>query len=89
MKAVKEGDSTLLDNSMIVFGGGIGDGNKHNHDNLPILLAGHGGKKLPTGRHVVYKDFTPMNNLFVTMLDSVGVKVEKLGDSSGKLQGLF
>jgi hypothetical protein len=89
LKNTTELGGNLLDNSLIVYGAGISDGDAHNHNNLPILLAGHGGKKLPTGRHVVYKDFTPMNNLFVTMLDSVGVKVEKLGDSSGKLQGLF
>lgn len=89
LKNTKELDGNLLDNSMIVYGAGISDGDAHNHNNLPILLAGKGGKKLPTGRHIKYTDFTPMNNLFVTMLDSVGVKVEKLGDSNGKLQGLF
>jgi len=88
MKSVKEGDSTLLDNTLLVYGAGISDGNAHNHNNLPILVAGHGGG-YKSGQHVIYKDHTPLNNLFVTMLDRVGVKVERLGDSDGKLQGLF
>jgi hypothetical protein len=89
MDSIKELDGTLLDNSMIVYGAGISDGNKHNHDDLPILMAGRGGGRLKTGQHMVYPNHTPMNNLFLSMLDRVGVKVEKLGDSTGKLQGLF
>ena len=88
MKSIKEGGSTLLDNTLLVYGAGISDGNAHNHNNLPILLAGHGGG-YKAGEHVVYNDHTPLNNLFVTMLDRVGVKIETLGDSNGKLQGLF
>jgi hypothetical protein len=88
MKSIKEGDSTMLDNTMLLYGAGISDGDAHNHNNLPILMAGHGGK-FKTGQHYVFKDNTPLNNLFVTMLDRVGVKVEKLGDSNGKLEGLF
>jgi len=89
MDSIKELDGTLLDNSMIVYGAGISDGNKHNHDDLPILMAGRAGGRLKTGQHMVYPNHTPMNNLFLSMLDRVGVKVEKLGDSTGKLQGLF
>ncbi len=89
MRAVKEPGGTLLDNSLVVYGGGISDGNRHNHDDLPILLAGRGGRKLQTGRHRVFPSKTPMNNLFLSMLDYSGVKVETLGDSTGKLQGLF
>lgn len=88
MKSIKEGDSTLLDNTLLVYGAGISDGNAHNHNNLPILLAGHGGG-FKSGQHIMYPDHTPLNNLFVTMLDRVGVKVDSLGDSNGKLQGLF
>ncbi|MEI7986081.1 MAG: DUF1552 domain-containing protein [Armatimonadota bacterium] len=88
MKSIKEGDSTLLDNTLLVYGAGISDGNAHNHNNLPILLAGHGGG-YKSGQHVVYDDHTPLNNLFITMLDRVGVRVDKLGDSNGKLNGLF
>ncbi len=88
MKSIKEGDSTLLDNTLLVYGAGISDGNAHNHNNLPILLAGHGGG-YKSGQHVIYDDHTPLNNLFITMLDRVGVRVDKLGDSNGKLNGLF
>ena len=86
MKAVKEGDSTLLDNSMIVFGGGIGDGNRHNHDNLPILLAGRAGGTLSPGKRMVLLGETPMTNLYLSMLDRMGVPAEKVGDSTGKLE---
>ncbi|WP_395737882.1 DUF1552 domain-containing protein [Prosthecobacter sp.] len=86
MKSVKEGDSTLLDNSMIVFGGGIGDGNRHNHDNLPILLAGRAGGTLTPGKRVVLPGETPMTNLYLSMLDRLGVPAEKVGDSTGKLE---
>lgn len=89
MKAIKEPEGTLLDNSMIVYGGGISDGDRHNHDDLPILLAGGAGGKVPTGRHIRYANGTPMNNLFLSMLDRMGVPAETLGDSTGKLQGLF
>jgi hypothetical protein len=89
MQAIKEFDRTLLDNSLICYGAGISDGDRHNHDNLPILMAGKAGGTLKTGRHIVYEPGTPMNNLFVSMLDRVGVKVEKLGDSTGKLRELF
>ena len=86
MKAVKEGDGTLLDNSMIVFGGGIGDGNRHNHDNLPILLAGRAGGTLTPGKRMVLPGETPMTNLYLSILDRMGVPAEKVGDSTGKLE---
>jgi hypothetical protein len=89
MQATKELDGTLLDNSMVLFGAGISDGNRHNHDDLPILLAGKGGGSVRTGRHIRFPHETPLTNLFITMLDKVGVDVEKLGDSTGKLQGLL
>ncbi|MBX3119643.1 MAG: DUF1552 domain-containing protein [Fimbriimonadaceae bacterium] len=88
MKNTKELDGTLLDHSMVVYGGGISDGDRHNHDDLPILFAGSAKGTIRTGRHVRYQP-TPMNNLFLSMLDKVGVRVETLGDSTGKLQGLF
>lgn len=89
MDAIKELDGTLLDHSMVVYGAGISDGDRHNHDDLPILFAGRAGGSLKTGRHVVYPHNTPMNNLFLSMLDKVGCRMEQLGDSTGKLQGLF
>src|SRR5207249_4807266 len=79
LKSIKEGDGTLLDNCMIVYGSGIGDGNRHNHDNLPVLLAGKGGGTIQTGRHVRYERETPMNNLFLSMLDRIGAAAA--GDS--------
>lgn len=86
LKATKEGDGNLLDNSMIVFGGGIGDGNRHNHDNLPILLAGRAGGTWTPGKRIVLPGETPMTNLYLSMLDRLGVRAERVGDSSGVLQ---
>jgi hypothetical protein len=88
MQGIQDGERTLLDNSMIVYGSGIGDGNAHNHDNLPILLAGRGGGAFRSGRHVKYAFETPLNNLYLTMLDRLDCRVEKLGDSTGPLDGL-
>jgi hypothetical protein len=88
MKSVREGDKSLLDSTTLIYGAGISDGDWHNHFNLPILVAGRGGG-FKTGQHYVFPERTPLNNLFVTMLDRVGVKVDKLGDSTGRLQGLF
>jgi hypothetical protein len=88
LRAVKEGDGTLLDKSMIMYGSGLGDGNAHSHDDLPILLAGRAGGTIATGRHIKLEKETPLNNLFLSMLDRVGAKVEKIGDSSGRLTGL-
>ncbi len=88
LKSISEGERTLLDNSMILYGSGIGDGNRHNHDNLPILLAGRGGNTIQAGRHVRYEKPTPLNNLFLSMLDRVDSSVETLGDSTGRLEAL-
>jgi hypothetical protein len=88
LKSIPEGDGTLLDNSMIVYGSGIGDGNAHNHDNLPVLLAGKGGGTIQTGRHIRFQKETPMANLFVSMLERIGAPVQRLGDSSGQLKEL-
>jgi hypothetical protein len=88
MKAVKEGDGTLLDHSMIVYGSGISDGNRHDHGNLPVILAGRGNGTLTPGRHIRYSSDTPMANLFVSMLDRMGVEPEFFGDSKGKLDRL-
>ncbi len=86
LKSIPEGEGTLLDNCMIVYGGGISDGNAHNHDNLPILLAGRGGGTLRPGRHVRFDRETPMTNLYLSMLDRLGVPAERVGDSTGKLE---
>ncbi len=88
LNSISEGEGTLLDNAMIVYGSGIGDGNAHNHDNLPILLAGRGGGTIQTGRHVRYAKETPLNNLYLSMLDRMESSVDALGDSSGRLEFL-
>jgi hypothetical protein len=84
LRSVKEGTKTLLDSCMVVYGGAIGDGNAHNHDDLPILFAGRGGGTVEPGRHVRFKRGTPMCNLFLSMLDRVNVRVERFGDSTGR-----
>jgi hypothetical protein len=86
MKAAQDGDGSLLDHSLILYGGGMGDGNLHRHSDLPCLLAGSLGGKFKTGRHLAYPENTPMTNLLVTILANVGVRVNKLGDSTGLLQ---
>ncbi|MSR60191.1 MAG: DUF1552 domain-containing protein [Planctomycetaceae bacterium] len=88
LKAIPEGDGTLLDHCMIVYGSGIGDGNAHNHDNLPILLAGKGSGTIQSGRHVKFDNGTPLTNLFLSMLDRLNVRCDRLGDSTGRLKGL-
>ena len=89
MKSIKEGAGTMLDNTMLLYGAGISDGNRHNHDDLPMLLAGGGGGRIKGGRHMTFPADTPLTNLFLSMLDSMGVPAETLGDSTGKLQGVF
>jgi hypothetical protein len=88
LKAIPEGDGTLLDHVMVTYGGGISDGNRHSHDNLPILLAGGGNGTVKGGRHLVYKDTPPVTNLFVSLLDRMGVRPETIGDSTGQLSYL-
>lgn len=85
LKSTQDGDRTLLDNSMIVYGSGISDGNRHNHDNLPVLLLGKAGGSIKSGHHLMLPRETPMNNLFLSMLDRVDSPTEKLGDSTGRL----
>lgn len=89
MAAVREAGGSLLDNTALVYGGGISDGDRHNHDNLPILVAGKAGGRIEQGRHVRFGRETPMTNLLLSILDSAGVHAEKLGDSTGRLQQLF
>jgi hypothetical protein len=88
LKATPDGDGTLLDNSMIVYGSALADGNAHQHNNLPTVVAGRGNGTLKPGRHVKYADETPITNLYLSMLDKMGVPVDAIGDSTGKLEGL-
>ncbi len=90
LQDTQEGAGTLLDHSMILYGCAIGDGNRHNHNDLPILVAGGGNGTLPTGQHRKYPRDTPLANLFLHMLDGIGAGqgIEKFGDSTGRLEGL-
>jgi hypothetical protein len=88
LKATPDGDGTLLDHSMIVYGSGLSDSNRHLHENLPIALFGRGDGSIQPGRHIRYEKPTPMTNLYVTMLDKMGVNAETLGDSTGKVDQL-
>lgn len=85
LDSIQEGNGTLLDHSMIVYGCAIGDGNAHNHDSLPVVIAGRGGGTINAGRHIVYSSRTPMNNLFLSLLDRVGAHEQRFGDSTGRL----
>jgi hypothetical protein len=85
LKSTKEGESNLLDNSMILYGSAISDGNRHNHDDLPIILAGRGGNTIQSGRYLKYAAETPLNNLYIAMAERMGAGIEKHGDSKGKL----
>jgi len=84
-KATPDGDGTLLDHSMVTYGSGLSDGNAHDHANLPLVLAGRGCGTVRPGRFVRHANETPMANLFIAMLDRIGVPVETLGDGTGRL----
>jgi hypothetical protein len=86
LKDMQDGDGSVLDRSLILYGGGMGNGNLHRHFDLPCLLAGNLGGKFKTGSHYAYPDNTPMTNLLVTILDKAGVHMDKFGDSTGPLQ---
>jgi hypothetical protein len=88
LRSIPEGPGTLLDHCLVVYGSGISDGNAHAHDDLPILLAGRAHGTIKTGRHIHYPNETPLTNLYVSMLDRVGVKVPSFGDSTGPLPSL-
>lgn len=89
LAAMKEGDSNVLDNSMMLLGGGIRDGNSHNPHNLPLVMAGLGGGRIDAGQHLVYQKDSPLANLFVSMLDAFGTPVERFADSTGPARGVL
>lgn len=88
LRSVREGDGTLLDHCMLAYGSGNSDGNAHNHDDLPLLLAGRGCGTLKPGRHVVYPKETPLSNLWLSMLNRMDLPTVQLGDSTGELRGI-
>jgi hypothetical protein len=85
MAAIEEGEGTLLDHVMISYGSGISDGNRHNNDDLPLLVAGGGGGRVRGGRHLTLDEKTPICNLYLEMLAGAGVAAESFGDSTGRL----
>ena len=88
LKDTKEGEGSLLDHSMIVYGSGIADGDRHSHNDLPVILAGRGNGQLKPGRLIESAEGTPMTNLYLALLDRMGVDAERIGDSTGKLTGI-
>lgn len=89
LKSTKEGTGSLLDHSLFLYGSGMGNPNVHDHVNLPIIVAGGAAGGMKGGRHIKFDKATPLANLHLTLLDKVGVKLDKFADSSGKIDGLF
>jgi hypothetical protein len=89
LKATPEGDGTLLDHSLLLYGSGMGNPNVHDHINLPILVAGGAAGGMKGGRHIRYENPTPLANLHLTLLDKAGVRIESFADSTGKIDELF
>lgn len=89
LKTMREGDSTVLDNSMVLFASALSDGNKHDPHKLPLVLAGRAGGRIDSGRHLVFGEDTPAANLYLSMLDAFGAPVERFADSTGPLPGLL
>jgi len=89
LSEMKEGESTVLDNSMVLFASALSDGNSHNPHNLPLVLGGHGGGRIAGGRHLTYSEDSPLADLYVSMLDAFGAPVERFADSKGPLPGLL
>lgn len=89
LRDMKEGESTVLDNSMVLFASALSDGNRHDPHRLPLVLAGRAGGRIATGQHLVYTDDTPAANLYLSMLDAFGAPVERFADSTGPLPGVL
>lgn len=88
LKAVKEGNGTLLDNCAVMYGSGLADGNRHAHHDLPIILAGRGGGTIKSGQSLEFKQETPLCNLFVSLGERMGATVDHFGDSTGRLDAI-
>jgi hypothetical protein len=88
VSTMKEGDKSLLDNSIFLYGSSLRDGDKHRASDLPVVLAGGGGGTLNTGQNIVYQDDTPLANLYLTLLQTLGVPVDSFADSTGTLDGI-
>jgi hypothetical protein len=88
LSKVREGEGSLLDNCMVVYGSGMADGNRHAHADIPTVLFGKGGGTINPGRHIICSDETPICNLWLSLLDRMGLEEECFGDSTGRLRGL-
>lgn len=86
LASIREGERSLLDNSLVLYGSGISDGDRHNHDDLPILMAGSGGGRVETGRHIEYPKQTPLCDLYLWMMQQFDVRADSFGDSTGVLK---
>jgi len=86
LKATPDGEGSLLDHSMVLYGCGIADSNRHTHERLPAVVMGHGDGSLQSGRHLTLKDDTPIANLYLAMMGRMGVEQERFGDSTGRLE---
>lgn len=89
LRSMKEGDSNVLDNSMVLFASALSDGNSHNPHNLPLVLGGRGGGRVDSGKHLTFGEDSPLANLYVSMLDAFGTPVDRFADSTGPLAGLL
>ncbi len=89
LSEMKEGESTVLDNSMVLFASALSDGNSHNPHRLPVVVGGRGGGRIDSGQHLVYTEDSPLANLYVSMLDAFGAPVERFADSTGPLAGFL
>ncbi|MBM3768752.1 MAG: DUF1552 domain-containing protein [Acidobacteria bacterium] len=89
LKSMQEGESTVLDNSMVLFASALCDGNKHDPHKLPLVLGGRGGGRIDSGQHLVYGEDSPLSNLYVSMLDAFGAPVERFADSTGPAAGVL
>jgi hypothetical protein len=89
LKATPDGDGSLLDHTVYLYGSGMGNPSLHDHENLPILVAGGTSSGMKGGRHIKYEKPMPLANLHLTLLDRVGVQLDSFGDSNGKIEDLF
>lgn len=89
LKSIKEGDGTLLDNSLITFCSGLRDGNRHSPRNIPVVVGGKAGGRIKTGQHLVFDKNTPLANLYLSMLHAQNIEVDSFGDSTGVLPGIL
>jgi len=89
LKSTPDGDGTLLDHSVVLYGSGMGNPNVHDHVNLPVIVAGGGAGRMKGGRHISYAEPTPLANLHLTLLEKVGVRLDSFADSHGKIDELL